>query len=152
MVLSLYSIAYAASRFALMLLPDRFGRRSFLIVPGIAGGSVLLIGLQLRSPLLVALSYPLAALCWSTEAPSLLGEVYRAFPKAMGTYQTLTHEAGYLTASIMHPVIGYIVEAVVPLRVVLSFSSPLFIAFGVIAWTRFRVDRDMAPESPERRQ
>ncbi len=138
LVLTLFSAAYVVSRLVLMALPDHFGRRALLVVPGIVGGSILLIGLRLGSPVLVALSYPLAALFWSVEAPSLLGEANRTFPGTMGAFQTIFQIATYAVGAILHVGVGALVDRGLPLRAVLSVFALFYVAFGLIALVGLR--------------
>lgn len=145
-VLSLFSGAYVGSRLALVLLPDRVGRRSLLVLPGIVGGAILFIGLQMTSPLLVALSYPLGALFWSAEAPALLGEANRSFPRSMGSFLMVSQIASYVAVAALHISMGFLMDRGLPMRAVLSLFSLFYVAFGAIALFALRPgDRDAEP-------
>jgi MFS family permease len=72
MVLSAFSLAYLVSRGLLMVLPEGFGRRTFLVAPGMMGGVLVLGGLASHNYWLTAGGYVFGGLCWSNEYPALL--------------------------------------------------------------------------------
>ncbi len=73
LVLVGFSGAYVVSRLLLTALPERFGKRVFLMAPGILGGTLFICGLLSGRYLLVALGYVLGSFCWSAEYPTMLG-------------------------------------------------------------------------------
>ena len=140
-VLTLFSVAYVVSRVLLMILPDNFARRGLLVAPGLIGGTILFVGLQSSSPIIAAVSYPLAAFFWSWEMPSLLAEANRSFPHAMGTFQTIAHTVSYAMGIAFHSAAGFVVEVGVPLRLILTGFALFYIAFGVTAGIGLRDQR-----------
>ena len=101
-VLAGMSLAYLVSRSLLALLPDNFGRRAFLALPGILGGGVVLAGILTRSFRCAAGGYVLGAFVWSTEYPAMLGAVADRgkphFGPAMALIQII---GGPLTAGLV---------------------------------------------------
>lgn len=83
-VLSGYSLAYLLARFLLASLPDRMGRRALVVVPGLAGGTLLIAGIASRSFLLTAGGYVLGAFCWSVEYPAMVAMLMREAKQKFG--------------------------------------------------------------------
>ena len=75
LVLAGFSLSYLVSRTILSMLPESWGRRSLLVLPGIVGGSLLLAGILSRNYWLTAGSYVLAGFCWSSELPAMMGRM-----------------------------------------------------------------------------
>ncbi len=75
LVLSAFSLAYLIARVLLAALPERWGRRAFLVIPGCAGGTLLILGLLSRSYWLTVGGYVFGAFLWSAEYPALLSAV-----------------------------------------------------------------------------
>ncbi len=94
MVLAAYSLAYLVSRSILTSLPEAWGRRVLMVLPGLAGGGVLVAGILSRNFYLAAGGYVVGALCWSAEFPTMMGMVARAgkqqFGAALAVFQVLT--------------------------------------------------------------
>lgn len=67
---SLAAVGYVVTRVTLGFLPEHFCRRSFLIFPGLLGGSSFLLGVLSRSQILLGLGYVIGCWCWSIEYPS----------------------------------------------------------------------------------
>lgn len=101
MVLAGYAVAYLVSRVLLAALPEHRGRRKLLIVPGLAGGALLLAGLLSRDYWLTSAGYVLGAFCWSAEYPAYLGALAhhhrQRFGAALATGQMLTALLGFLS-------------------------------------------------------
>ncbi len=93
LVLSAFALAYLLARTLLASLPDHWGRRRLMIVPGLDGGSVLLLGLLSRNYVLTAAGYVFGAFLWSAEFPAMLGAAARCsrnqFGMANALYQIL---------------------------------------------------------------
>ena len=83
-VLSGCALAYFVARSALALVPERLGRRSFMIAPGILGGGVFIAGILTRSYILTAGGYVLGAGLWSLEYPAMLSVVAHEAPRRFG--------------------------------------------------------------------
>jgi len=66
------------------VLPEHVGRRAFLVLPGLLGGSALLAGLLSRSQVGTAVGYVLGGACWSFEYPVLVTLVSTYAPHRFG--------------------------------------------------------------------
>jgi len=77
LVAAAYNVAYVLARGLLSLIPEERGRRAFLIVPGLLGGSIFALGLVSGSQALAAAGYVGGAFCWSVEYPAMLSEIAR---------------------------------------------------------------------------
>jgi MFS family permease len=93
-VASGFGLVYLFSRILLSCLPEGAGRRGFLVLPGLLGGSVLLYGVACGSAGSVAICYILGAFLWSTEIPAFtasLGELGKQhFTKAVAVSSAVT--------------------------------------------------------------
>ncbi len=134
LMLGLYSAGYAISRLGLASLPEGWGQRLFLVLPGPIGGLLLITAIWLGGPLEVALAYPLAALFISLEYPTLLAEIRETSPARFSAI----YGASIWTTSLMTilnvNLIGQIGERTGDLRVGLTMAALGFIAFGAIAF------------------
>ncbi|MHB9110754.1 MAG: MFS transporter [Armatimonadota bacterium] len=74
-VLSAFSVAYIVSRLLLARLPEGWGRRALLVLPGLLGGSIFILAILSRDYLLTAAGYVIGAFCWSLEYPTMLGRI-----------------------------------------------------------------------------
>jgi len=94
LVLSAMSVAYVVSRGILSRLPEAWGRRRLLLLPGLLGGSLFVAGVLTRDAWFAAAGYVLGAFLWSAEYPALLGTLadrsQRGFGTAMALQQLLT--------------------------------------------------------------
>ena len=84
------------------MVPDEFGRRAFLVLPGLLGGGAFLAGVLSRDFWLTAGGYVLGAFLWSAEYPAMLGTLAgcgkRHFGLALALAQALT---GLLTSAMV---------------------------------------------------
>ena len=87
--LTLYSLAYVLSRVLLLLIPDEYGRRAFIVLPGLLGGALMIAALLVASSGPASILYAVAAFCWSFEFPAVLSEAYRKLPGAIGSLQSV---------------------------------------------------------------
>ena len=102
-VLSAVSLAYLISRSLLAWLPDKHGRQTLLVLPGLLGGGVFVAGLLSRNVWLSAGGYVLGAFLWSAEFPAMLGiaadQSKRTFSTAMALSQVLS---GLVTGALVY--------------------------------------------------
>jgi cobalt/nickel transport system permease protein len=77
LVLSGFALSYLLSRAVLATMPDHFGRRAMMVLPGLVGGSIALGGILSRSYVLTAGGYVLGAFCWSAEYPTMVSAILR---------------------------------------------------------------------------
>jgi MFS family permease len=84
-VMSGYALAYLTSRITLATIPEKIGRRIFLVLPGIAGGAVIAAAIMSRNSLLTAGGYVLAAFIWSAEYPVMVSMVLQKDKRQFGT-------------------------------------------------------------------
>ncbi|MFZ4396333.1 MAG: MFS transporter [Kiritimatiellia bacterium] len=85
-VIAAYSLAYVVSRLLLGIIPEERWRRRLMVVPGLAGGALLMAGILSRSQALTAAGYVAGAFVWSVECPvflAALGGAGRRFGPAM---------------------------------------------------------------------
>ena len=88
-VISAFSVAYIVSRLLLARMPEGWGRRSLLVLPGMLGGCVLIAALLTRNYLLTACGYVLGGFLWSVEYPTLLGRIADEEHERFGTAMAL---------------------------------------------------------------
>ena len=104
-VLSAYAVAYLVSRVALAGVPERRGRWTLMIVPGLAGGGALIAGILTRSYLFTALGYVLGAFLWSAEFPVMLSmlahETEDRFGAAMAMQQMVVALLAFIGLNAM---------------------------------------------------
>ncbi len=97
-IISACSLAYVLSRSVLAALPERFGRRVFLVLPGLAGGTAVIAGILSGSFWMAAGGYVVGSLLWSAEYPSMLGVLAvggkRSFAPAMALMQAASYLLG----------------------------------------------------------
>ena len=74
-VISAYSLSYLVARSLLALLPEDWGRRRLLVLPGLLGGGVLIAGILFHNFWLAAGGYVLGAFLWSSEYPAIQGVI-----------------------------------------------------------------------------
>ncbi|MFP4028903.1 MAG: MFS transporter [Candidatus Brocadiia bacterium] len=114
-VLSGYAVSYILSRLLLGLMPENFGKRLFMILPGILGGSVLIAGILSKNYLLTAGGYVLGGFLWSAEFPTMLSvladEESERFGAAMALHQVISALAIFVSLNAMGTVVEKIGEA-----------------------------------------
>lgn len=88
-VLSGFSVAYIVSRLLLARMPEGWGRRALLVLPGLLGGSVFILALLSRNYLLTAAGYVVGGFLWSTEYPTMLGRIAELEGERFGTAMAL---------------------------------------------------------------
>jgi len=132
-VLALVSIVYVLARLGLAALPEGYGQRAFLVLPGLVGGSILLVVIWTGGPLAVALGYPLAALMYSVEYPTLLSEVRASSPARFSTIFAAAVWISNMLTVLEVNLIGQLGERTGDLRIGLSVAAAGFVAFGLIA-------------------
>ena len=102
LVLAAMALAYLVSRSLLAFVPEAWGRRALLVLPGLLGGGAFLAGVLSRSFWLTAGGYVLGAFLWSAEYPTMLGTLAgcgkRHFGPALALAQVLT---GLLTSALV---------------------------------------------------
>lgn len=102
-VMAGFALVYIVSRAILALIPERFGRHAFLILPGLLGGAVLILGILSRQFWLTAGGYVLGAFLWSTEYPTMLGVLAQTEMKRFGAAMALAQLiAGGLTFLLLN--------------------------------------------------
>jgi MFS family permease len=132
-MLALVSVVYVLSRMGLAALPEGYGQRTFLVLPGLLGGSILLAVIWVGGPLAIALGYPLAAFMFSVEYPTLLSEVRASSAARFSTIFAAAVWISNLVTVLEVNLIGQIGERTGDLRIGLSVAAAGFVAFGLIA-------------------
>ncbi len=131
-VLSFYSVAYLAGRAGLMLLPDRWGRRALLVLPGLIAGPLCLAGIWSGSFLVTAGAYAAAALLYGLEYPALMALASQRFPARFATVYGLMNAAGAASVAGVWTA-GRWTQVVGSMRPPLSAAACGFLAFGLVA-------------------
>ncbi len=140
LVLSGYALAYLLSRSLFATIPDHCGRRLFLVLPGLAGGAILIAAILSRQYAVTAVGYILAAFCWSCEYPALVSTLMHHCGKRFGAAMAV---AGLLHAGVMFLAMNAMGLAVYhlgdqqmwKLMLVPALLFPL-IGIGAIIWIR----------------
>jgi len=131
-VLSFYSAAYLAGRLGLALLPDRFGRRALIVLPGLIAGPLALMAVHASSFGLTAGLYVAATFLYGLEFPALMGLASQRFPARFATIFGLV-SAGNLLCAVGIWGAGEWTEAVGSMKPAMSLAASGFILFGVLA-------------------
>ena len=105
-VMSGYALSYVLSRLTMFSIPERFGRRVFLSVPGIAGGACMAAGILSRNYLLTAAGYVLGGFFWSLEYPAMMGVLIEKSKRKFGTNMAFSFLIGGISTFIMINLIG----------------------------------------------
>lgn len=134
LMLGLYSAAYTISRIALAALPEGFGQRAFLVLPGPIGGILLIAAIWMGGPLMVALAYPIAALLIAVEYPTLLAEIRESSPARFSAIYGASIWTTSLLTILNVNLIGQVGQRTGDLRLGLTIAALGFIAFGAIAF------------------
>ncbi len=133
LMLGLYSLAYAIARLALAVLPEGFGQRAFLTLPGPIGGGLIIAAIWLGGPLAIGVIYPLVGLLVALEFPALLAEIRETTPARFSAVYAASIWSGNLLSIANANLIGQLGERTGDLRIGLTAAACGFIIFGVIA-------------------
>ena len=133
LVLGLYSAAYAIARLILAALPEGFGQRAFLTLPGPIGGGLVIAAIWLGGPLAIGIIYPLVGLLVALEFPALLAEIRETTPARFSAVYAASIWSGNLLSIANANLIGQIGQRIGDLRIGLTLTACGFIAFGIIA-------------------
>lgn len=133
-MLGLYSAAYSISRLGLASLPEGWGQRTFLVLPGPIGGILIISAIWFGGPLMVALAYPIAAFFISVEYPTLLAEIRESSPARFSAIYGASVWTTSLLTILNVNLIGQVGQRMGDLRVGLTIAALGFIAFGIIAY------------------
>jgi len=140
-VLSGFSLAYLVSRLTLATLPDRVGRRFFLFVPGITGGTVIVLAILSRSYLVTSLGYVLAALIWSAEYPVFVSTVMRREKQRFGAVMAVSGVFRGVTMFVAMNGMGALMERIGDEHMWEGMLVPAagFILVGLVGWVWSRL-------------
>lgn len=133
-MLGLYSASYSISRLGLASLPEGWGQRAFLVLPGPIGGVLLIVAIWFGGPLTIALAYPIAAFFISVEYPTLLAEIRESSPARFSAIYGASIWTTSLLTILNVNLIGQVGQYMGDLRLGLTFAALGFIAFGIIAY------------------
>ena len=98
-VLAGFSLAYLVARGLFSLLPERYGRYYFMVLPGILGGTTLWCGIFSGSYWPAVGGYILGGWLWSSEYPTFLGMLAKCDRSRFSTAMALIQVAGGLFTS-----------------------------------------------------
>jgi len=132
-VLLAYSLAYVVSRTLLGFLKEKTFRRTFLCVPGFAGGLLIATGIMIGGRAM-ALAYIGGAFLWSTEYPAMLALLAGQVSKKLFTVciAIVLAVSGVLT-SIFSWLFGLALDrGILSLAQMFLFPAALFVVCGAI--------------------
>ncbi len=139
-VLSGYALAYLLARGFLALLPERWGRRGLMVVPGLLGGGILIAGLLSRNYLLTAAGYVVGGLCWSCEFPAIVSTLLRhdrrRFGAAMAMAGMMTAIAMFISMNAMGLLVDRIGESRMWMTMLLPAAGFMLVGIGASIWLR----------------
>jgi len=110
--ISAFSIAYIVSRVLLARLPEGWGRRALLVLPGLLGGSVFILAILSHNYLLTACGYMVGGFLWSPEYPVMLSRLAEQEGERFGAAMALIGVAtavGFATALLLS---GWFIQSV----------------------------------------
>ena len=140
-VISGYAVAYVVSRTTLGLLPENFGRKAFMVIPGVPGGGVMITGILSRNYLLTAGGYVLGAFLWSAEYPAMLSlladEQSERFGAALSLHQLLGAAGIFLGLNGMGYLVSIIGEASMWKAMLLPACVFPVVGIGAALWLLF---------------
>ena len=132
LVVTFYNGAYLAGRLGLTFLPDRFGRRALLVLPGLVAGPLSLLAVHAPGYTLAAVAYVAGAALYGLEYPALMGLAAQRFPRRFATIYGLANAAALATVAAVWGV-GRWAEVVGSMRPGLSVAACGFILFSLLA-------------------
>lgn len=139
-VLSAWSVSYLLSRTILGIIPDRFGRGTLMILPGILGGTVFICGILSRNYLLTAGGYVLGAFLWSAEFPVMLSVLADKEPRRFGAAMSLNMFLVSILTAAGIPAFGTLVDVTpeASMWLLMLIPAAVFPCIGTAAliWTR----------------
>lgn len=137
-VLSGYALAYLLSRVILAVLPEHCGRRAFLVLPGLVGGTVMVAAILSRDYRLTAAGYVLAAFCWSFEFPVMVNMVFKSGRHGFGAAMAVNGLVGGLAVFASMNLMGWSLEKIGEARMwrLMLVPAAVFIVIGLggLAW------------------
>ena len=84
-VMSGFAAAYIVSRMILGLIPEKRFQKTLVMLPGLAGGGVLILALLTQDYLFTSIGYVVGGFLWSAEFPALMHLLSQAYPKRFGS-------------------------------------------------------------------
>ncbi len=143
-VLSGHAAAYVVARLSLGALPEWFGRRAFVVLPGMLGGAVFMAGVLSRNYYLTAGGYVLGAFLWSAEYPTFLSILAAELPRRYGTAMAFLQFASSGIVFLSVTGMGLLVERLGETRFWVAMLAPgaLFPTIGLIGLFWLRKQRE----------
>ena len=139
-VLSGFAVAYILSRILLATLPDHIGRHLFLVIPGLAGGSVMILAILSRSYMLTAAGYVLGAFLWSAEFPAFVSTALRRESKRFGAIMAVSGAVSGLAMFLLLNGVGMLTETLGEASMWLIMLIPacgfVLVGLGGACWVR----------------
>jgi nitrate/nitrite transporter NarK len=133
LTLTLFSFAYFFSRIIIFLIPDDFGRRTLIVLPGLTGGALMIFALLAHRSGAASILYAAAGFCWSFEFPAVLSEAYRRMPGAIGSLQSVAFVVSAGTQFLLIGAIGLGFERGIDLGRLLMPVALMFPLFSIVA-------------------
>lgn len=131
-VLSFYAAAYLIGRLTLTFLPDRFGRRALVTLPGLLSGPLLMLALHAPSMGLVAAGYAAASLLYGLEFPALMGLASQRYPERFSMiFGWVSGTTAVVTLGVWG--VGRWAEATGRMAPALTVAASGFLLFGLLA-------------------
>ena len=111
LVLVGYGVVYVISRSLLAAMPERFGRRTMMLLPGLLGGGAFLTGLLCRSHTAMVIGYILGAALWSVEFPVIIAILAERYASSFGRLIAINHLALGAASFVVVNTMGWLGEA-----------------------------------------
>ncbi len=131
-LLVLYSLAYVAGRLALAALPEGFGRRLLLVLPGLLGGGIMLVCAWSDSPWALPVGYPLAGLIWCLEYPVLVSELAVRYPRSFRALLTTTFMILPFAGAVLINLLGLVRQHTQAAAWAMTPAAAGFLVFGCL--------------------
>jgi hypothetical protein len=135
LVLSAYGVAYLFARGVLAVIPERRGRRSLMVAPGLLGGGMVIAGILSRDYLCTAAGYVLGAGLWSVEYPVMLSVLAGEDESRFGSLMALAHLVSYALTALGVSGMGFLAARVgeAALWRVMLVPASIFPCIGLLA-------------------
>jgi len=133
LVLSGRALSYILARATLAVLPDRVGSRGFLVIPGLIGGSLLILSILSRCFVLTAAGYVVGAFCWSFEYPAIVSTLMRFERRRFGMAMALSGLISGLCIFLLMNTVGILTMRLgeAQMGMVMLLPASLFLVVGI---------------------
>jgi len=109
-VLSGFACAYLLARVMLAILPEHHGRHALLFLPGLCGGTLMVLAILSRNYYMTAIGYVLGAFLWSTEYPAFVSAAMLHAGRRFGSVMAASVASGGIALFVLLNGVGLLVE------------------------------------------